>query len=139
RTALRQPFRAGGESFQRWLFHHIPIPGGSRVLELGCGTGWFWHESVDDVSPDSTLVLTDFSEGMVREARAATAALPCAVGVAVADAGALPFRDGSADVVVANFMLYHVPDLDRTLEEVRRVLADGGVLCAATIGETHLR
>jgi SAM-dependent methyltransferase len=59
-------------------------------------------------------------------------------GYVVADACALPFADGSFDVVVANHMLYHVPDRPSALAEIRRVLARGGVLHASTNGRGHL-
>ena len=58
---------------------------------------------------------------------------------AVADAQTLPFDDATFDAVVANHMLYHIPDLPRVLSEVRRVLKPGGRLFAATNGENHLR
>lgn len=55
----------------------------------------------------------------------------------VADADRLPYADASFDAVVAMWMLYHVPDLDRTLAEARRVLRPGGVLIAVTNGRQH--
>jgi SAM-dependent methyltransferase len=58
---------------------------------------------------------------------------------AVAAAQALPFRDRSFDAVVANHMLYHVPDLNRALAEIVRVLPPGGRFFAATNGRHHLR
>lgn len=56
----------------------------------------------------------------------------------VADAQELPFADRSFEVVLANHMLYHVPDRPRALREIARVLAPGGVLHAATNGHRHL-
>lgn len=56
----------------------------------------------------------------------------------VADAQELPFADGSFDVVLANHMLYHVPDRPQALREIARVLVPGGVLHAATNGRGHL-
>jgi SAM-dependent methyltransferase len=50
----------------------------------------------------------------------------------------LPFADAQFDGVIANHMLYHVPDLPRGLAEIRRVLKPGGILFAATNGNGHM-
>jgi SAM-dependent methyltransferase len=50
----------------------------------------------------------------------------------------LPFDDGSFDCAVAAWMLYHVPDLDRGLAELHRVLRRGGRLVAVTNHSDHL-
>jgi len=60
------------------------------------------------------------------------------VDARVADATALPFDDACCDVVAAMWMLYHVPDLDGALAQVRRVLRPGGLFVAVTNGEKHL-
>ena len=138
RIDLHRRFTTAEVPLPVWLFERMAIPADGRVLELGCGTGDYWQEVADRVPPDWRLTLTDFSEGMVREARAATAGLRCSTEVCVVDAAAVPLRDDSVDVVLANHMLYHLPDLDGALREVRRVLRPDGVLHAATIGETHL-
>ena len=56
----------------------------------------------------------------------------------ILDAQKIPFEENSFDLVIANHMLYHVPDLDRAVSEVRRVLKPGGLFCAATNGEGHM-
>ena len=53
----------------------------------------------------------------------------------VIDIQNIPFEDESFDVVIANMMLYHVPDMNRGLTEVRRVLKKGGAFYCATYGE----
>jgi len=58
---------------------------------------------------------------------------------AVFDAQSIPFATGSFDCVIANHMLYHVPDLAKTFAEVCRVLRPGGRFYAATNGRHHLR
>ena len=102
-----------------------------RVVEIGCGTGQF-ARSVLDAAPDIDYVATDLSAAMV----AATRALE--VPADVAPSYVLPLGDGSCDAAVAAWMLYHVPDLDGTLRELRRVLRDGGTLHVATNGREHL-
>lgn len=105
--------------------------GSRRIIEIGCGTGQF-ARSVLDEAPDVHYVATDLSPGMVE----ATQARGVTAQVAAADD--LPFDDGTFDGAVAAWMLYHVPDLDGTLREVRRVLRDGGTLHVATNGREHL-
>jgi SAM-dependent methyltransferase len=60
------------------------------------------------------------------------------VDARVGDAQDLPFADGAFDVVVANWMLYHVPDLEQALSELARVTRPGGRLVAATNSLDHL-
>jgi ubiquinone/menaquinone biosynthesis C-methylase UbiE len=57
----------------------------------------------------------------------------------VGDVQELPFPDGSFDTVLACWMLYHVPDLDRGLAEIARVLESGGTLVANTNSQDHCR
>ena len=57
----------------------------------------------------------------------------------IVDAREIPFDDHAFDAVVANHVLYHVPDRDRAFSEIVRVLRPGGRLYAATNGEGHMR
>ena len=76
---------------------------------------------------------------MIRETRANLARLGHRFTFAQADAQALPFRDASFDAVIANHMLYHLPDIPRALGEVRRVLKPSGFCYAATMGVANMR
>jgi SAM-dependent methyltransferase len=101
------------------------------ILEIGCGTGVF-AERLAAQHPDAALLATDQSARFVE--------LTAARGVEarVADATELPFEDDTFDLVAAMWMLYHVPDLDRGLAEVRRVLRPGGRFLAVTNGDEHV-
>ena len=103
----------------------------SSVLEVGCGTGLFAERMVGEL-PGADYCAVDLSERFV--------ALTQARGVParVADVQDLPFADAAYDVVAALWMLYHVPDLDRGLAEVRRVLRPGGRFVAVTNGDEHV-
>ena len=79
------------------------------------------------------VTLTDLSEGMLDTARRGTSHLHAEY--ALCDAMSLPWPAASFDVVIANMMLYHVPDIDRALSEIRRVLKPEGRFFAATFGE----
>jgi SAM-dependent methyltransferase len=106
------------------------LVGDARVLEVGCGTG-VMASRIHDL-PGVTLVATDFSPRFVE--------LTAARGIDArqADICYLPFDDGSFDVVYAGWMLYHVRDLERALNEIRRVLRPGGTFVAVTNGNDHL-
>jgi SAM-dependent methyltransferase len=97
------------------------------VLEVGCGEGLFSRSVVERTGAAVTAV--DQSARMVEIARGR------GVDAMVADVQELPFDDASFDMVVANWMLYHVPDVSRALAEIRRVLRPGGSLLAVTMGD----
>ena len=100
-----------------------------RVLEVGCGEGEL-AERLTAMVPD--VVAVDQSPRMVELTRAR------GVEARVADVQELPFSDHSFDAVLAAWMLYHVPDLDRGLSEIARVLRPGGRLVATTNSAEHL-
>src|SRR5258708_8626964 len=100
------------------------------VLEVGCG----WGELAEWVGRETGAEVTaiDLSPRMVELAREG------GVGARVADVQELPFVDGEFDVAIAAWMLYHVPDLDRAVSELARVLRPGGRLVVATNSRFHL-
>jgi SAM-dependent methyltransferase len=102
-----------------------------RVLEVGSGPGYFSERVHFELG--ARVVALDLSPRMVELARAR------GLDARIGDVQELPFPDARFDCAVANWMLYHVPDLDRGLAELARVLAPGGRLVAATFGEDHLR
>ena len=102
----------------------------ARVLEVGCGEGELAERLVSEL--DLELIALDRSERMVELARGR------GVDARVGDVQELPFEDGSFDIAVAAWMLYHVPDLDMALRELARVVRDGGRLVAVTNYATHL-
>jgi SAM-dependent methyltransferase len=140
RIALHRRFSTSPVPFHRWLFDRLLEEGPSlRVVEAGCGPGTLWVANAERVPAGWSLTLTDLSPGMVEEARRALETAGLEAGFAVAEAAALPFPDGSVDLVIANGMLYHVPDRAAALAEFRRVLRPGGALHAWTVGEAHLQ
>lgn len=101
-----------------------------RALEVGGGEGRLAQRIGGELGARVTLV--DLSPRMVELARAR------GVDAQVGDVQALPFADATFDTVVAAWMLYHVPDLDRGLSEIARVLVPGGRLVANTGSLRHL-
>jgi SAM-dependent methyltransferase len=102
----------------------------ARVLEVGCGAGEFAERLLRELEAD--VIAIDQSERMVELTRAR------GVDARVGDVQELPFADGQFDCAVAAWMLYHVPDLDRALAELARVLRPGGRLVAVTNSVDHM-
>lgn len=138
RIQLHQRFSVNKEGLHRWVFDQLDLPPTSRILELGCGSGQLWWENRDRLPPDWTLVLSDFSAGILQEARHKLRPYNHPFAWLAADAQMIPLADASVDAVIANHMLYHVPDLPRCLAEIQRVLRPRGRLYAVTNGSRHL-
>ena len=98
-----------------------------RVLDVGAGTGFFllnlWQAGY--VGRASAC---DLSPGMLEACSANAARLGCALDASVADAEALPYADGSFDLVVGHAVLHHLPNPDSAMAEFHRVLAPGGAV-----------
>jgi SAM-dependent methyltransferase len=102
----------------------------ARVLEVGSGVGSLARRIGDQLR--CQVVAVDLSPRMVELARER------GVDAHVGDAQDLPFEDCTFDCAVAAWMLYHLPDLDRGLMELARVLRPGGRLVASTLAEDNL-
>src|SRR6476659_6350559 len=57
-------------SWYRWIFDHIELASDGLVLELGCGPGFLWLENIERVPTTWSVTLSDFSPGMLQDARA---------------------------------------------------------------------
>ncbi len=133
RISIHAKYSTNKEPFGDWIVSHYEIAPGAKILELGCGTGDMWLNHLDLLEGAKSLTLTDFSAGMLETARKNLPALP-KLSYRVVDIQDIPYPEASFDVVIANMMLYHVPDLHKGLSEVRRVLKPGGSFYCATFG-----
>jgi len=104
---------------------------------MGCGNASLWADRAKQLA-GLRLVLSDFSQGMLRAAREKTHGLP-GIEYRVIDAQDIPFQDVSFDTVIANHMLYHVANIDKALGEIARVLKPGGTFYATTLGRGTYR
>jgi SAM-dependent methyltransferase len=110
--------------FPEWVLTRIQWRGKESVLDMGCGPGTY-ARALRRIAPGATYYGIDFSAGMLQKH-------PAQHSIALADAQMLPFADHSFDVVMANHVLYHLPDIDLAISEIRRVMRPEGILIAAT-------
>lgn len=115
----------------RWQTPRYDLPGlvaqqlngvRGRLVDVGCGNGTYLKRFRKEL-PHLELLGIDLSAGMLDGVPGP---------VAVADAVRLPLADGSANVVLAMHMLYHVPDIAATIRELARVTGEGGQLIVST-------
>jgi ubiquinone/menaquinone biosynthesis C-methylase UbiE len=104
----------------------IALPGGARVLEIGCGNGATTKLIMEHVAP-AQLVGIDPSYVFIDMARETFACEP-RVSFAVGDAAATGQAEGSFDLVIAHTVYSHLVDPEGALAEARRVLRQGGQL-----------
>lgn len=163
RIRLHRDFSVNTQGWFPWIYEQCRITDGMKILELGCGNGALWTENKANLPAQFDLVLSDISEGMVRDARrtvqealkltAATDGQSFApagaaseqsrpqpnVSFAVFDCQKIPYEDASFDLVVANHLLFYCEDMEQVCREVKRVLKPGGRLVCSTYGTKHMQ
>jgi ubiquinone/menaquinone biosynthesis C-methylase UbiE len=117
-----------------WCFNQMDFQSNARILELGCGSGGFWEKNSRRLNKDWSITLSDFSKGMLECAKNTLEQVEHSFKYEEIDIQDIPYEDGSFDVVIVRHMLYHVPDIDKALSEIKRVLAYGGTFYATTNG-----
>jgi ubiquinone/menaquinone biosynthesis C-methylase UbiE len=111
---------------------------GHAVLDVGAGTGIASFVALERGA--DRVVCCDASERMLREAQQKASALKYGgdrVAVTRADAENLPFEDASFDVVISSLLLGLVPDQQKAIGEMARVLRPGGVVAVAAHGPEY--
>ncbi len=104
----------------------LPDVGGLRILDAGCGSGWYAEQLLDR---GATVDAFDASTSMVEYARPRLEKLNVRgrLSIQVAELGSpLPFEDSVFDGAVSPLVLHYLPDWRPALNEIRRVLKPGG-------------
>jgi ubiquinone/menaquinone biosynthesis C-methylase UbiE len=139
REDLQRRFSVNPLPIVDWELGLVDLARVQQALDAGCGTGAFLLPLARRLAPQgATVIGLDLAEGTLGQARTSVRAEGLEVDCVIGDVETLPFGEGAFDLVLANYMLYHVPDLDRAVAELRRVLRPGGTLLAATNGQNHM-
>lgn len=138
RTNLHIKYSTNKKGLVPWLFEQYQFPNHCRILELGCGNGGQWDNRIESLPIGSSLILSDFSEGMVNIVKDKYQKHSNVLFKQI-DIENIPFEDNVFDVIIANHMLYHIPDLSQALSEVCRVLKNNGRFYCTTNGNGGMR
>jgi ubiquinone/menaquinone biosynthesis C-methylase UbiE len=122
------------------MLKHLPLRGGARVLDVGCGTGFPLLELAGRLGPESTLTGIDPWAPALERARAKARTYGLTnVDIRDGDAATMPFAAASFDLIVSNLGVNNFSDAPSALRECRRVITDTGILALTTNLQGHMR
>lgn len=152
RIRLHQNYSHNTQGWYPWIFTQVAPENGEHILELGCGNGQFWLENASSIPTACNILLSDYSEGMLRQAKSNLEQyfsqgseddklqyLQQNFTYSCFDCSQIPYPDHSFDMILANHLLFYVKDLDQALQEIKRVLKPGGRFCCTTYGQSHMK
>ncbi len=146
RIRLHKEYSTNKQGWFPWMFEQCSFEDGSRILEIGCGNGAMWLENYDQIPCNVKVLLSDISEGMLRDTRREMEQLEEEQTLASSrfsyqafDCHDIPFEAESFDYVIANHVLFYCDDLNKVFNEICRVLKPNGTLICSSYGSKHMK
>lgn len=139
RIRLHTDYSQNKQGWFPWIYEQCEIHEGMHILEVGCGNGALWMEHLEDLPSEVSILLSDISEGMIRDVRRNIGEEHPAFSYAAFDCQQIPYPDESFDLVLAGHVLFYCEDIRRACAEIRRVLKTGGRLICSTYGTRHMQ
>lgn len=138
RIALHSLYSTNPEGWFPWLYRKLELAPGMRVLEVGCGDGALWTCRHEELPRPISIVLSDISDGMIRDVRRNIRQDLQSFTFQVFDCANIPYADNTFDLVIANHVLFYADDLPGTLQELARVLRPGGRFICSSYSSRHM-
>ena len=139
RINLHQKYSVNKQGWFPWIYQQAGIRSDMHILELGCGNGALWTENLDKLPEQISILLSDTSEGMLRDVRRTIGAGDIRFSYRTIDCADIPCEDHSFDLVFANHVLFYCDDIDQVCREIRRVLKKDGLFICSTYGSLHMK
>lgn len=113
RINLHKLYSVNQQGWFPWIYENCKLTPGMRILEIGCGNGALWSENLTRLPAQISVVLSDISEGMLRDARRSIGPEDSRFSFQVLDCHQIPFDDNSFDLVIANHVLFYCNDISQ--------------------------
>jgi len=122
------------------LLEEVPLAGVRRALDVGCGTGFPLIELAERLGPDAQVDgLDPWKAGLARAAEKIAARNTRNASLHEGSASAMPFPDGSFDLIVSNLGVNNFDDRAGAIRECRRVARPGATLALTTNLQGHMQ
>jgi ubiquinone/menaquinone biosynthesis C-methylase UbiE len=139
RIRLHALYSQNEEKWFPWIYRVSNIRSGMHILELGCGNGDFWLQNMDKIPQKIKIILSDNSEGVLKEARGRFDPEDRRFSFKLIDMDNMDLPENSADMIIANHCLFYADDMQDTLNRIKKVLKKDGVFICSTYGSDHMK
>jgi len=128
------------KGWRRQVVQRVGAASGKRILDVCCGTGQLSLELARAVGPAGQIIALDFSENMLQVGREQVKKTPFAevINFIQGDALNLPFNDNSFDGITVGWGLRNLPNLQRGIKEMMRVVRPGGKVVSLDMAKPDL-
>lgn len=139
RIKLHKNFSVNPTGWFPWIFSNLYIKPKQNILEIGCGNGELWRVNQDKIPPDCTLLLSDFSVGMISDAKENLKQVNNPFQFKVFDCHDIPAEPNVFDHVIGNHLVFYLKDRKKAFKEINRVLKNDGYFYCSTYGKAHMK
>lgn len=139
RINLHQNYSTNPQGWFPWIYQQCYIHSHMHILELGCGNGALWTENLTKLPKNISVVLSDVSEGMIRDIRRTIGSEDNRFTYETFDCHHIPYTDNQFDLVLANHVLFYCDDIPQVCTEIHRVMKPKGCFICSTYGTRHMK
>ena len=138
RIRLHKEFSTNKQGWFPWIYQQCQIHSGLKILEVGCGNGALWTENYEKLPKHIHILLSDISEGMLRDARRNLPSSDTRFAFSAFDCHSIPSNMDSFDRVLANHVLFYCENIPEVCRQITRVLKPDGLFLCSAYGSNHM-